>query len=371
MLMYVYLHRYKSIEGYVNLTIKDFLLYHNYTPNRTKNRINSKIYDTLNLMIKRGFIQYIGCYGNGGLTTLEDVDCDMMFTVQVINCNTVWNPDNRFIKILYSEIDMLRQNNVKFMGKVIQLYINIKQYISCDSDSSSASHIAYPSENYLAKQCNCGVNTIKKYTDILCDIGMLYMKNYGSYLRLYKGKEVVVNSNNVYALEEKYLNDNAKEELKSHLELNYGYLDGFYQFCNNLPNNNISKDTDSDDWREPIAMDIEDDDFSIEEILDMPIESDLISGLEKSTILEDKSVDADTFPMNPVKTITIKKKEQNREIPLEVKIQQYADELYEQHGYGTEYEMSIFIAELAEKFPGLDDYEKYYDSAKKLHELSI
>ena len=197
------------------------------------------------------------------------------------------------------------------------------------------------------------------------------MKNYGSYLRLYKGKEVVVNSNNVYALEEKYLNDNAKEELKSHLELNYGYLDGFYPFCNNLPNNNISKDIDSDDWGKPIAMDIEDDDFSIEKILDMPIESDLISGLEKSTISEDKSVDADTFPMNPVKTITIKKKEQNREIPLEVKIQQYADELYEQHGYGTEYEMSIFIAEVAEKFPGLDDYEKYYDSAKKLHDLSV
>lgn len=76
-------------------------------------------------------------------------------------------------------------------------------------------------------------------------------------------------------------------------------------------------------------MEIEDDDFSIEEILDMPIESDLISDSEKSIILEDKSVDADVFPMNPVKTITIKKKEQNREIPLEIKIQQYADELYE------------------------------------------
>ncbi len=371
MLMYVYLHRYKSIEGYVNLTIKDFLLYHNYTPNRTKNRINSKIYDTLNLMIKRGFIQYIGCYGNGGLATLEDVDCDMMFTVQVINCDTVWNPENKFIKILYSEIDMLRQNNVKFMGKVMQLYINIKQYISCDPDNSSASHIAYPSENYLSKQCNCGVNTIKKYTDILCDIGMLYMKNYGSYLRLYKGKEVVTNSNNVYALEEKYLNDNAREELKSHLELNYGYLDGFYPFCNNLPNNNIPKDTDSDDWGESIVMDIEDSDFSIEEILDMPLESDLISGLEKAAISEDKSVDVDTIPINPIKTITIKKKEQNREIPLEVKIQQYADDLYEQHGYGTEYEMSIFIAELSEKFPGLDDYEKYYNNAKKLHDLSV
>ena len=118
-------------------------------------------------------------------------------------------------------------------------------------------------------------------------------------------------------------------------------------------------------------MEAEENNFTIEEILDMPLENDLVSEPEKLTVSEDKTADVDNFPMNPVKTITIKKKTQNREIPLEVKIQQYADELYEQHGYGTEYEMSIFIAELAEKFPGLDDYEKYYDSAKKLHELSI
>ena len=45
--------------------------------------------------------------------------------------------------------------------------------------------------------------------------------------------------------------------------------------------------------------------------------------------------------------------------------------MYEQQGYDTEYEKSIFIVELAEKFPGLDDYEKYYDSAKKLHDLIV
>lgn len=126
---------------------------------------------------------------------------------------------------------------------------------------------------------------------------------------------------------------------------------------------NKNKITFDDDWGEPNSIDIEDNDFTIEEILDMPVESGLVS--------ENKSVDVDTFPINPVKVITIKKKEQNREIPLDVKIQQYADDLYEQHGYDTEYEKSIFIAELAEKFPGLDDYEKYYDSAKKLHDLSV
>lgn len=126
-------------------------------------------------------------------------------------------------------------------------------------------------------------------------------------------------------------------------------------------------DTD-DNWGEPISMEK---DFTIEEILDMPVESDFVSELEKSNGSEDKSMDNGNVSMNPIKTITIKKKTQNREIPLELKIQEYADRLYEQHGYGTDYEKSIFIAELAEKFPGLDDYEKYYDSAKRLFEISV
>jgi hypothetical protein len=160
------------------------------------------------------------------------------------------------------------------------------------------------------------------------------------------------------------------ESFKDFPNDNIDYLDlsVFKEYGFDIPiyenkKSNKNKITSDDDWGKPVAMDIEDNDFSVEEILDMPIESDLLS--------EDKSVDVDTFPMNPVKTITIKKKKQNREIPLDVKIQQYADYLYEEHGYGTEYEKSIFIVELAEKFPGLDDYEKYYDSAKKLHDLSV
>lgn len=168
------------------------------------------------------------------------------------------------------------------------------------------------------------------------------------------------------------------ESFKTNPNNDIDYLDlSVFEECGfkNIPVYNNKKadkrSTDPDDWGESIVMDIEDSDFSIEEILDMPVESDLISGLEKAAISEDKSVDVDTIPINPIKTITIKKKEQNREIPLEVKIQQYADYLYEQYGYGTEYEISIFIAELAEKFPGLDDYEEYYNSAKKLHDLSV
>ena len=151
---------------------------------------------------------------------------------------------------------------------------------------------------------------------------------------------------------------------------NIDYLDlsVFKKYGFNIPiyeskKSNNNKFTSDDDWGEPNSMETEDNNFTIEEILDMPIQSDLI--------LENKTSNVDTIPMNPVKIITIKKKEQNREIPLEVKIQQYADDLYEQHGYGTEYEKSIFIVELAEKFPGLDDYEKYYNNAKKLHDLSV
>lgn len=372
LLMYMYLHRYRSIEGYVNLTIKDFLLYHNYTPNRTKNRINSKIYDTLNLMIKRGFIQYIGCYSNGGSISLDDVDCDMMFTVQIINYDANWNPENRFTKILYSEIDRIRQCNIKFMGKALFLYAYIKKYITTNIDEEYATKVSFPSENTLSKKSDCGISTVKKYIQALCDVGMLYMKNYGSYLRMFKGKEIVVNSNNVYALEEKYLDSNGEEALRSYLKFKMGYIDGFYPFCDNLPDNNKIKESDPDNnWGEPTSMDSEDNDFRVEEILDMPVESDLVSEPEKSTISEDKAVDINTISTNPVKVITIKKKEQNREIPLEIKIQQYADDLYGQHGYGTDFEKSIFIAELTEKFPGLDDYEKYYNNAKKLHDLSV
>ena len=247
LLMYIYLHRHRSIEGYVNLTIKDFLLYHNYTPNRTKNRINSKIYDTLNLMIKRGFIQYIGCYSNGGIASLEDVDCDMMFTVQIINYDENWNPENRFTKIFYSEIDRIRQSNIKFMGKALFLYAYIKKYITVDIDTEYSTKVSFPSESTLSNKSNCGISTVKKYIQYLCSMKMLYMKNYGSYLRMFKGKEIVVNSNNVYALEEKYLDSDGEEALRSYLKFNMGYIDGFYPFCDNLKNNTVDKKMDSDD----------------------------------------------------------------------------------------------------------------------------
>ena len=110
---------------------------------------------------------------------------------------------------------------------------------------------------------------------------------------------------------------------------------------------------------------LSDGDYSLEDIVDMPVENDLVSEPEKLTVSED------SFPMNPVKTITIKKKAQNREKPKDIEIQEYAETLYEQYGFGTGYEKSLFIAELSEKYPGLDDYEKYYNSAKKLHDLSV
>ena len=62
---------------------------------------------------------------------------------------------------------------------------------------------------------------------------------------------------------------------------------------------------------------------------------------------------------------------QNREKPNDIEIQEYAETLYEQYGFGTGYEKSLFIAELSEKYPGLDNYEKYYDRIKLLREMGI
>lgn len=67
-------------------------------------------------------------------------------------------------------------------------------------------------------------------------------------------------------------------------------------------------DTD-DNWGEPVSMEK---DFTIEEILDMPVESDFVSELEKSNGSEDKSMDNGNVSMNPVKTITVKRKYKNR-----------------------------------------------------------
>lgn len=123
-------------------------------------------------------------------------------------------------------------------------------------------------------------------------------------------------------------------------------------------------DSGNDDWGEPNSMEkLDNRDYSLEDIVDMPVESDWVS--------EDKTADVDNFPMNPVKTITIKKKAQNREKPKDIEIQEYAETLYEQYGFGTGYEKSLFIAELSEKYPGLDNYEKYYDRIKLFQELGI
>lgn len=103
--------------------------------------------------------------------------------------------------------------------------------------------------------------------------------------------------------------------------------------------------SDNDVLCEPASMEK---DLSIDEISDMP-----------------------TMSANPTKIITIKKpiQKNNITIPEDVVIQRYADNLFKE--YGNEYEKSIFIAELAKKFPGLNDYEKYWDRAKSFYELNV
>ena len=104
-------------------------------------------------------------------------------------------------------------------------------------------------------------------------------------------------------------------------------------------------DSDNDVWGEPDHMEK---DFSIDEISDMP-----------------------AISANPTKIITVRKpmQKKNVAIPEDAVIQRYADNLYKE--YGSEYEKSLFIAELSEKFPGLIDYEKYWYRAKSFYELNV
>ena len=191
-------------------------------------------------------------------------------------------------------------------------------------------------------------------------------------MKMKRGKESIVNSNNVYALEEKYLDNNAEEGLREYLKLNYGFVDGFYPLCNNLPNKKEktgdSMNVSSDQWGEPDPMEK---DFSIEEMLDMPTVNDIKSNPKVSEMNMDKTVEAtNTTITNPVKVITIKKPVQkDNVVPDDVIIQRYADNLYKE--YSNECEKSLFILELCEKFPGIDDYEKYWDRAKSFFDLNV
>lgn len=394
MLMYCYIQRFMSIEGYVNLTIKDFLLYYNFKPDRNRNRINSKVMDTLLSMVDNEFIKYVGCYFNGGLSSITDVKCDMQFTIQVINFDEKWNPGQHFTKILYNEIDTLRNNNVKSFDKVLCLYLNIKKYIF-DDESISNTHVAYPSENTLAKECGYGVNTIKNYTKILVSINMLYVKNYGSYLSMKKGKETILNSNNVYALEEQYINETAKESLRDYLKNNCNYIDGFFSFCDNLPghearpnnsvlatqsdlnvsestmnNNSVEAETTDNAWGEP---DFLEHDYSINDILDMPCTNDIKAesnneSLNANSQIGHNGLSDDISINNPVKVISIKKSPSNEnKIPTDILIQHEAEKLFKK--YSDRNELSLFILDLSEKFPGLDNYEKYWAYEKKIQKI--
>lgn len=394
MLMYCYIQRFMSIEGYVNLTIKDFLLYYNFKPDRNRNRINSKVMDTLLSMVDTGFIKYIGCYSNGGLSSITDISCDMQFTIQVINYNEKWNPNQHFTKILYNEIDTLRNNNIKSFDKVLCLYLNIKKYLF-DGEGISVSHVAYPSEDTLAKECFCSVRTIKNYTDILVSIGMLYVKNYGSYLSMKKGKEMVINSNNVYALEEQYLNESAKESLRDYLKEKNGYINGFFSFCDNLPghearpnnsvlvtqsdlnvsestmnNNSVEAETTDNAWGEP---DFLEHDYSIDDILDMPCTNDINAESNNESLKDNNQkghngLSSNISINNPVKVISIKKSPSNEnKIPTDILIQHEAEKLFKK--YSDRNELSLFILDLSEKFPGLDNYEKYWAYEKKIQKI--
>lgn len=108
--------------------------------------------------------------------------------------------------------------------------------------------------------------------------------------------------------------------------------------------NSVSLEKTTDQWGE---IDHMDKDYSIDAIFDMPAMS-----------------------KNQTKVIAIKKPAQKENVvPDDAIIQRYADNLYKEQG--NECEKSLFILELAEKFPKIDDYEKYWDRAKSFFELNV
>ena len=51
--------------------------------------------------------------------------------------------------------------------------------------------VSFPSENTLSNKSNCGISTVKKYIQFLCDMKMLYMKNVHAVLCMLKNETFV------------------------------------------------------------------------------------------------------------------------------------------------------------------------------------
>ena len=247
LLVYVYLHRFRSWgEFFVNLSINDLLLYYNYKPNRNKGRINERVVKALQEMIDDGFIRYVECRSNDKVTSVQDVPYNTMFMVEIINWDEKWDPKTKFTQIFYEEVDELIESKIPYLGKALIVYLNIKKYMYTTSSETTEKLFAHVSEEKLAEECGFGISSVKKYCKTLCDIGIMYMRNYGSYKKKVRGKEVIVNSCNVYAVEPGILEDPMTEE---HVKVDlrcHGFVGGFYRFCNNLPNNH----RECDEWGE-------------------------------------------------------------------------------------------------------------------------
>lgn len=135
-----------------------------------------------------------------------------------------------------------------------------------------------------------------------------------------------------------------------------GTYDGEYKQGELLDLSVFSSDIQVDDdiWGEPDSLS---EDYSVERILDMSVVNEVI---------EKENPDVDFH--NKVVTIQKPIKSKEVQIPLDIEIQRYADKLLEDD---NNYPKSMFLLDLAEKFPELDDYKKYYRRAKMYRELNI
>lgn len=304
--------------------------------------------------------------------------------------------------------------------------INFYQGIYLDAaGTQKTDFVGYMTQEYLYKLSGISKNTLIKFNEILESNNIIYVYHHkknkqesdGSYKAVtnhygrYKDKEAIIKFALQYE-EEKGIADkltnavsnrhkalaNMYHELVNGRGLNYGedLIREIYNYIHKC-NMEIQKDIDDkksqtcltnsdlkyikklegklrnekifdkyvflfgkqevfnsdDNWGEPDPMEK---DYPIEEILDMPTMSDVQNA-----------------PMNPTKVVKIKKpiQKENMQVPDNVVIQRYADDLYRHHEDDTKYEKSMFIADLSEKYPGLDDYEKYYYNAKRFFELDV
>lgn len=205
----VLLGRYKSIEGYVTTSINDLVIKAGYKPDSHKGRINSKIRESLQNLSNKMMIE---C----NFYDFSDVKSNQLIDV-LITEDALFETQGYFTKLTFDDLDVILNNDTSINKSfLLHGFLAIKQYISGNPNVVGAQTLAYPSIPTIREIMGVSSNdTVENVLDTLCNIGLLYMKNCGSYYKNGKPR----NCPNCYALEEKYLQD-AEKIMKLELRVN-------------------------------------------------------------------------------------------------------------------------------------------------------